>query len=556
MRFTAESAQATAEERSKKKKREKRANRAVVISLWAVLLGILGAAGYFVYSIKADHSGEKLWQFERPGSLFKYAVKPHSSSLFLLSAEGSVNAISLLSGQQEWTATLPEQVSLSRPLPVDSDRCLVYSANTVSLCTAAKTQPAWTFNAPLPYLSREPTVQDDRLYVSSTGMPPGLTVFSELFEAASTSSAARERFSAIRSLPRPNVPTAENATQAAKKASTISAVDMASGSELWRAEIENISVGGLFADKERVYVAGYPPFDYSTYTFSQPEKTTEEDSSNDAEQDEAFSTQLWALNAATGKPEWKLEGTGHFLIPPMSSSNGIVFSTEENIYLVSPEGKVKWNYPLHDKGIMSLQPFGEKLFVTTTDGFLVCLDLASGSRKWVTAIGSATDKIVVNPPFVYVSGAAKVEKEMRKGIPTKRWQGSEDLLKKALKSAGTSYEMVLHGIDIETGEKRWAIPKITGDFEFAGGRLYALRYFERFQMLDPSVDSSEITKTISNLGAYDATTGEKLWEAGIDGYASDLRLTDYVAIVTSHTAALTFAANEPPPPRLVGISLY
>ncbi len=566
-----ESAKASKEDRLRRRQKEKKANRAVTVGLLAALVVVLGAVGAFVYTVVSDHSGDKAWEFENPGGSFDYAVRPNLNSVFLLSADGNVETIDALTGVLKWRVKLPERSGHSELMIIDEDHCLVYFGNTVLLCKSGRAAPAWEFSAPQPFLCAEPVHLDDRLYAVSSPVGSFFQVFPELEEMRSAllMSPELESLRSVVRAPRPQSDSAgaipppreqpETAGEQAEveRLSTVSAVDMASGKGLWDTELVGLRVEGLLADESRVYAVGYQWREYGRYGAApEPEEPKQEDSAGDQEASHVSSTQLWALNATTGEPEWKLEGMGNFLVSPMKSDEGIVFSTMENIYLISPEGKIKWKYSLGERGVYAFQPSYDKLFVSTGDGFLVCIDLASGREKWTTEVGMGADRIVVSSPLAYVSSLVKVEKEARRVIMTKRWKGSEDLLKKALKRDEVSYERVIHGIDVESGETRWSIPKIEGEFEYGRGFLYALRYFERLQLLDASVDSSQIAKTVSNLGAYDCLTGEKVWETGIDGYASDLRLTPFVGIVKSRSQVLTVgAAAEQRPGRLIGISL-
>ncbi|MBI5118631.1 PQQ-binding-like beta-propeller repeat protein [Candidatus Poribacteria bacterium] len=560
-RVTSESATAATEEKARRRKKEKVADRAVTIVLLSAFIIIVAVAGIFAYVKLSNHAGEKIWEYSDSAGYLSFSIQPDSNTLFLLSRD-KLEAIHSLTGRSTWSVKLPERVSSPRIFIIDDDRCLLSLKNKVLLCGSAQATPMWVYSAPQPFMSARPVFFDNRLYSASSA--GGYPTFysgedSDYFdrdyyyleedfdseEGEDLSVSWRKR--------------SQGQDKEEKKASTVSSVDMTSGAQLWKTELEDRRVGGLMADKDYVYVVAYDFDDDLRSRYRLQAEDTKSGAEQQAGSDEQVgSAQLWALNAATGKAEWKLEGGGGFVIPPMMSGEGIVFSTEKNIYLISASGQIKWTYPIPDKLISSFQPYTDKLFVSTSDGFLFCLDLATGQKKWMTEIGDDPGRIVVSPPLLYVSGLARREEVERKVIPTKRWQGSEDLLKKALKPSGPTYEKILLGIDIESGQTRVSIPKITGNFAHGGGVLYALRYFEWMQFLDASADPTQLSKTVSNLGAYDALSGEKIWETAIEGYASNLSLGKNAVFITARFQEVSLAAdqgNKIIPTRLIGISL-
>jgi len=559
----------SAKERQQRKKREKRADRAVSAGVWIVALALLAAVGVFVVTMMADHAGEKLWESSDPGFSHSYSAQQHMSTAYYPSENGSIEAIDVLTGQKKWSVRLPEEVRASRLQGIDDDRCLVRHENKALLCSSTRNTPVWEITTPLPALHTEPVVFEESIYLASAALSY-YSSYAPVPEAPSATSAMSLK------------PSEEIGQEDEEQASVIIvAGDMASGAVRWQTEMEDIKVGGLLADENRVYVAGSRPgyytrvpatpggnfmsilqrleLSYYTRVPATPGgESGDEDTSEGAGDEEPIGkTQLWALNAETGKPEWKLEGTGSFHASPMMSDHGIVFSTRENIYLVSPEGKIEWKHPLRDKSISSLKPHDDKLLVSAGGGFLLCLDLESGRKEWMTQTGAGADKIVPAFQQVCVSGLVPVDRTPRKVMPTKRWKGSEDLLKRALKASRSELEPALFGIDLDTGDVLWSISKIEGDFEYADGVLYALRHSTKLLLMDGSVDPGDISKTVTTMGAYDCMTGERLWETTMDGYASDLRLAQGVALAVARSATFSLSrGGQRPPARLIAISLH
>jgi outer membrane protein assembly factor BamB len=543
-KMSAEQTRAAAEGRHRRRSREEKANRTVVVGLWAVLVAVIAGVALFAYGKMSDHSGEKLWEESYSSSFHNFSVSPQSDTAWLALGDGTIQAIDTRSRNRKWGVKLPENLRALRPKMMDEGRCLIRSENALYMCSSIQTAPLWDYTTPQPSLSAEPVIVDDSIYIASSSRYSHFGSFDEEDSVEAM----------LRGLWPPPADEKEESEEP-ENVSTISSVNINSGAEQWRTALEGFTTSGLIADGNVVYAAGYGP-DRDREEPSVDATITEDDTAYAYDTVGFGTTELWALDAATGNRIWQLECTGNFLFPPMLSRDGIVLATQRNIYLISPSGEQTWTFPLRQRIVRALRPHDDRLLFSTADGFLVSLDLLTGDMTWITEIGADAEKIIVSPPLACVAGMTAVNQEPRKVLPTKRWEGSEDLLQKAIKRPDVVYQPVLLGIDLETGETRWSIPRIDGDFDYSYGIVYALRYYNRVQLLDASADPSEFAKTITNLGAYNFLTGEKLWETAIDGYASDLRLAQTVALVKATPAVLSFArGGGEVAVRLVGVSL-
>ena len=539
---------ATAEERSQRRKKEKQADRAVTIGLLAAALTVVGVVAAVILLKMTDHTGEKLWEISGPGYSSAYTADPYSATICFASYDGSVKTINSLTGEVGWTVKLPEGERPSHPRMIDDDTILVRSGyNKLYLCGSSRNVPLWELTAPRPVISGEPVAHDKRVYVASSSGSSFFGGYSQYgYDAMSPADLVARALSSLSG-------TLEKDTEEdqSKTTSTITAVGMRSGETLWSADLEDIKIAGLLADDDRVYAAGYRPLSYEDYISSDAAAGETEDD----EEEDTGTTQLWALNAETGEPEWTYKGTGSLAVPPVMSDEGIAFATRRNVYLVSHMGEPMWKHP--QRNVSSIKPNGASLLLSTVDGFLICLDLESGEKKWTVHTGVPAYDIVASDNLVCAPSMVEVNKEPRKVIPTKRWKGSEDLLEKAMKSSGVELEPILVGLDPQTGDTLWTIRNVDGEFEYADGTLYTLRHHTRLLLLDATADPSELFGGHTTLAAYDATTGEQIWQQGIDGRASNLRLAFGVALLTARPDAMSVSADGGGPVsiRLIAISL-
>jgi outer membrane protein assembly factor BamB len=524
-----------AEKRAKRRLKEQRAERAVTIGIWAVLLTIAGAIGLFVMVKMSDHSGEKLWEISGTGYSGSFASDPDSRSVLFASPDGTIKAIDSRTGETAWVTNLPEGERPWRPRLIDDSRGIVQSDNKIFLCSSENSAPMWELALPRNTIRAEPVVDYDNLYVASYSGPLGYSDYSSYgyggpayYESTSRSYSSR----------------AKDDEKKEEIISTITAANIDTGETIWNCDLEGIMVGGLLVDYDRVYAVGSRPRSYQEYTRLRYERQEREESESRNDDELLGTTQLWALSATTGKPEWKLEGTGGFFEPPVMSPAGIVFATKQNIYLISPAGEIKWTYPLTSRYVFSIKPTDDTLMFSTSDGLLVCLDLESGEDIWTIVTTVSISDIGVFGDLVCVPAMVEVNKEPPKVIPTKRWKGSEDLLEKALKSvSGPELEPILMGLDSRTGETRWKLRKVEDEFQMVEGIVYAVSHQLRVLLMDASVDPTQFAKEISTLAAYDAQTGEKIWQQGIDGRTSSMKLAFGAILLASYPVELNLSEN-------------
>jgi outer membrane protein assembly factor BamB len=552
---------ASTEERTARKKREQKTDRAVTIGMWAAALALVGIiAGYILIKI-TDQTGEKLWEISGSGYSHNYATDPYSAIILFASSSGTIKALNARTGTTDWIVNLPKGERPSHPKMIDDDTCLVHSGNKVFLCGSSRSVPLWKFTAPQPAIYGKPVVHDETLFVASS---TGYSYYEGYSSFGAEMAPLSEAISQAMSRPWDSSQAdEEDETEDAKDddtvTSTITAAKMDSGKARWNTTLENVRVAGLLADKDHIYAAGYRPLTYEEYKESLSESYADKASDEVEEEDENLgSVQLWALDVETGEIEWSLQGTGRFFVAPMMSEEGIVFATRQNVYLISPEGETKWTYPLIDRYVLSIKATEDTLLLSTMDGSLMCLDLTNGKKRWMATTGAPAGEIIATYDLICVPGGVEVQKGPPKVIPTKRWKGSEDLLEAALKKMQeTVFEPNLIGLDPETGKTLWTIDKVEGSFEYADGVIYILSHHTQYLFMDATYDSSDIAKQVTSLTAYDAATGKKIWQQGIDGVVSDMKLAFGTALVVARPAVLSVAANQgrSSPVRLIAIAL-
>jgi outer membrane protein assembly factor BamB len=155
---------------------------------------------------------------------------------------------------------------------------------------------------------------------------------------------------------------------------SISALRVADGAPLWA--IDLAAEQSLASDDERVYVA-----------------------SGEA---------IHALNAQTGRVEWRVPVEGKPSAPPLAHAGWVIAPAAGQILAIrATDGVVVWRQTI---GIVEFRPAldGSRLVVSVADGRVVALEIETGQQKWERALGAAATEALAVGGRVYVGTADKL----------------------------------------------------------------------------------------------------------------------------------------------------
>jgi outer membrane protein assembly factor BamB len=454
---------------------------------------------FFLYPVFVNRAGTRIWTIAYTPSCFGFAMGgPSDGAFFLLHGDGLLQAVDLFSGKERWSARLPGRHEHCKAVAVDADRVSIHFSNKIVLMRSDRTKPVWEYTSQQPHLSAGPVYANETFFCASSSKETSSNVGSE---------AGKEQIT------------------------DVAAVEASTGSQLWNVSLQGFFADAILTDAHTLYVLGQAsgsvrPIASDSLQVSSHVLQNENDS--------ASVSHLFALNAVTGEVKWQAVLEGQYARGPFVRPEGIVIATRDFIYLVSRAGEIIWRYPLAEQVVCNIALSDRLLFVQTEDGMLACIDGASGRRKWMCKAGLKADRLLVEPPNIYLCGDKLGSCSTE--IP------SNELSLKGKAPADASPEKTFYGIDIESG-RRYFSRTIPGKSAFSHGVLYSLSTIGENPNNSLSVKPGK-SGLVSALCAYRCLTGEKTWEIPFEGTACDLVMANDIAIIKVQKEAEPDTSNS------------
>lgn len=472
----------------------------------AGILFLFVGAFLFVHPKITNHMGEKQWELTYAPSCFAFTVKPSANTLVLLRNDGALEAIDAPTGRKIWTARLPEGHEGCKATIIDRNRSIVYYADKVLLCRADRTVPVWEYTLPQVHLSAPPVFLNEVIFLASSSAMSGTEAPLGLQETASNFGMGLK--------------------DDRRQISDISAVEISSGAELWKMRLKDVSVEAFLVDGNTVYVLG---FEFAPPDTGPERKAKSGGAVSDKEgENPEIVSRLFALSSATGRLKWEMELKGRCLLAPVPHPDGIIIPTWDSIHCISSTGTVRWRHPFVGQVILSVDCSADSVFVLTGDGFLTCIDSASGRRTWMAEVGMRAGCIHPAPPNIYICGTKQKSAATVPAATRQRFESMENAVAKS--DSNMDAEKTLCVLNVESGERSLA-KMIGGRIQFRDSTLYSIRCLDTRQDQESAGVMDEGIRPTSILCAYDCLTGEKTWEALLNGKARELALTDSMAVV-------------------------
>lgn len=183
--------------------------------------------------------------------------------------------------------------------------------------------------------------------------------------------------------------------------------------------------------------------------------------------------QLYAIEADSGKQRWAYETHAPIASQPVVSNGVVYFTTGENrIYAVDARtGKWRWQYDRESpdsftiRGYPSPLVLQDRVYVGFSDGYLACLQAATGDVIWARALsGEATRFMDVDSTPLYYRGTLYVS-SYATGVfaldpkdGSTRWrydvEGATSVRARGARLYFTAAKAGLHALDLE-GHLLW-----------------------------------------------------------------------------------------------------
>lgn len=266
--------------------------------------------------------------------------------------------------------------------------------------------------------------------------------------------------------------------------------------------------------------------------------------------------ELHCVELESGEPIWKTQLKGSITSPAAIGWDGYIYLAcdDQNLYSIGLEsGLVRWQYPFDDRILLTPCIEGSTLFVVSQDGFLLALDAAKGSLKWISPWELAFSEPTAGTGVLYLSTYDGCVMSVYMGSGDIRWKtpsfgkaGSSPTLYKSrlyfsipetkgeLEDKTGSKRPYLIVIDAASGELLWrheTIASLTSTPAIADDRVFivAQNYLEALSSDEgnriwrvstetpirycPVVTDNAVFVTTKEgvVHGYDVAKGEELW---------------------------------------------
>jgi outer membrane protein assembly factor BamB len=175
---------------------------------------------------------------------------------------------------------------------------------------------------------------------------------------------------------------------------------------------------------------------------------------------------LTALDAATGRPMWRVPMTGGFSAPPIALGGWIVAAPASGdvVAIRATDGHVLWTYrlgaPVRVRPVIA--PTG--VYVSLADGRVVALDLATGMPRWERHLDGNPADLLVLDDRLFVGADDKHFYSLKTSDGSQRWRrriGGRPAGPAAVDARRVYYvalDNILWALDINNGGLKWHQP--------------------------------------------------------------------------------------------------
>jgi outer membrane protein assembly factor BamB len=250
---------------------------------------------------------------------------------------------------------------------------------------------------------------------------------------------------------------------------------------------------------------------------------------------------VYAVNADTGKEEWRFRTHGELWSTPVVSDNMLwVGSYDKNLYCLNLHGKEVWRFPTGGKIASSPFVYKNLVLAGSNDGYLYALDRRAGKEIWKFRTGDliASSPIVWDGKIYIGSYDCNMYCLNVEGNEVWRFRTGAEIW--SLQASSSVYDGVLYfasmdgyvyALDAETGKEVWRV--MTGKY----GNCMQPAVNENL-VLQPSRDGI--------LFAFDKK-GRELWRFNLGNLPSSVVIHEDTIFIGSESGtlhALTLGGEE------------
>ena len=175
---------------------------------------------------------------------------------------------------------------------------------------------------------------------------------------------------------------------------------------------------------------------------------------------------LTALDAATGRPIWRVPVTGGFSAPPTAAGGWVIGAPRSGDVLAirATDGRVLWTRQLGSTVRVRPVVTATGVYVSLDDGRVVALDLTTGAPRWERQLGGPPADLLVLDDRLFVGADDKYFYSLKTSDGGERWKkriGARPAGPAAVDAKRVYYvalDNILWALDRNNGGEKWREP--------------------------------------------------------------------------------------------------
>ena len=258
----------------------------------------------------------------------------------------------------------------------------------------------------------------------------------------------------------------------------------------------------------------------------------------------AYDNLLYSLDPASGSQKWTFAGSENRYVTGALASQNSLFapSSDNNLYVVTPEGNLRWQAETGHSLWATPITDGELLYQPSMDHHLYVYDIESGEEVWKSDDlgGTLVGQPVLSPDGVLYIGTFGNElialdttnQKVLWRFPAQGWVWSGPALDGDRLYFG-DLEGVVYSVNAADGSLAWQIQPDTSDNRGVFGRPLVVE------------DTLYFASRAGILYAVNTSNGNPLWEKLFEAqFFSDLELAGDIILLSAHKSDASLIAVD------------
>lgn len=483
---------------------ERKVNRYMKVFARIILPGVVIFFALLIVFKVTSKAGKVLWEFRPPEDEPFSSLTSYKGNMYVGCDNGMLYCLEKQEGKEKWKFKADKSLATAKPVIMRDKLCITWDGESIYAVDIEKGVQVWK-RAIAGEIGAGPITGKNAIYYISN-------FYREL--------TPEELKSEKRDVFRSGAPFTSYSGTLLRKVSTASsiyALDSTDGHDIWEKQLGKDVHPGYFTSRGGILylsVSGMKK-DKRGYT-------------------------LLAIDAESGDGKWKAQPTTGSLLKIYPEDEGILLVSNQNFFFISQEGKPIWQQDRGKSTLWRLVVDEGKLYFSEGENKLACVELTTGERIWTTEIASVASSPVIGEGLVFFQG--DIEKPLEKGEKGKDKKsqpripgfGEDEFLKQFGVREEPTVKMipVVYALESRTGKMVWRRENIGGRLIYDKGKLFVVRSYSKFKLLDQQFATS------NRITAINARRGKTLWKYLHKGLVKDATVDEDTFCFTSFSTEM------------------